>query len=151
MTSLGSESILQAALVTFVNIIIMVESENFHCVSLCFSQSSSEPNLGDFFVFSGERNLFFTLAERWMINFGIKSWLLKIWSYSFEGLCFSYLFGYRVTFVEKVSVLLSRQMRSCLVKHHSNNLSPWQVHEIGQTFLETLPTNDPITRYELNK
>ena len=42
-----------------------------------------------FFVFSGERNLFFTLAKRWMINFGIKSWLLKIWSYSFEGLCFS--------------------------------------------------------------
>lgn len=150
MTSLGSESILQAALVTFK----YYNNGRIGELPLCFfvffsKQFRTQPRW--FFVFSGERNLFFTLAERWMINFGIKSWLLKIWSYSFEGLCFSYLFGYRVTFVEKVSVLLSRQMRSCLVKHHSNNLSPWQVHEIGQTFLETLPTNDPITRYELNK
>ena len=29
-----------------------------------FSQSRSEPNLGDFCVFSGERNLFFTLVKR---------------------------------------------------------------------------------------
>lgn len=36
---------------TFVNIIIMVELENFHCVSLYFSQSRSEPNLGDFLCF----------------------------------------------------------------------------------------------------
>ena len=42
-------------------------------------------------------------------------------------------------------------MVSCLVKHHSNNLSSWQAHKIGQAFLETLPTNDQTTWYELNK
>lgn len=48
---------------TNVSIIIMVELENFHCVSLCFSRSRSEPNLGGIFVFPGERNLFFTPSE----------------------------------------------------------------------------------------
>ena len=42
-------------------------------------------------------------------------------------------------------------MISHLVKYYSNNLSPWQAHRMGQTFLEKLPTNDQITWYELNK